>query len=131
MDLHTSVWLNYHIRLRPDTAKRLIEKLQGNFNKRYEFRNKQYTLENIMFENIRELSKYILGKTKSLDFNIPELVISRNDTVNVRKKIASIDPEERKALKINKSTLWYHQRKIKEEKTIKVYNKTAGKYAKE
>lgn len=127
MDLHTSVWLNYHIRLRPDTAKRLIEKLQGNFNKRYEFRNKQYTLENIMFENIRELSKYILGKTKSLDFNIPELVISRNDTVNVRKKIASIDPEERKALKINKSTLWYHQRKIKEEKTIKVYNMTKVK----
>jgi len=27
-------------------------------------------------------------------------------------------------LKINKSTLWYQQKKIKEVKTIKVYNKT-------
>jgi len=39
----------------------------------------------------------------------------------------SIDPEKRKELKINKSTLWYQQRKIKERKTIKIYNKTMVK----
>jgi len=38
----------------------------------------------------------------------------------------SIDPEKRKELKINKSTLWYQQ-KIKEGKTIKIYNKTKVK----
>ena len=37
------------------------------------------------------------------------------------------DPEKRKALKINKSTLWYEQKKIKEGKTIKMYNKTKVK----
>jgi len=36
----------------------------------------------------------------------------------------SIDPEKMKELKINKSTLWYQQKKIKEGKTLKVYNKT-------
>ena len=36
----------------------------------------------------------------------------------------SIDPEKGKELKINKSTLWYQQKKIKEGKTIKVYSKT-------
>jgi CRISPR-associated protein Cas1 len=122
---------NYHIRLKPDTAKKLIEKIQGNFNKRYEFRNKQHTLENIMFENIRELSKYVLGKAMEMKFNIPNINIERNDNIEMRNKIVSIDPEKRKELKINKSTLWYQQKKIKEEKTIKVYNKTAGKYAKE
>jgi len=35
----------------------------------------------------------------------------------------SIDPEKRKESKINKSTLWYQQKKIKEGKSIKVYNK--------
>jgi len=39
----------------------------------------------------------------------------------------SIDPEKRKELKINKSTLWYQQKKIKEGKTIKIYNKTKMK----
>jgi len=115
---------NYHIRLKPNTAKLLIEKIKNNFNQRYEFRNKQHTLENIMFENIRELSKYITGNSKSLEFTIPDIEIKRNDNSQVRDKIISIDPEKRKELKINKSTLWYQQKKIKEGKSIKIYNKT-------
>ena len=115
---------NYHIRLRPDTAKLLIEKIKDNFNKRYEFRNKQYALDVIMFENVRELSRYISNKTKTLEFKIPDITISRNDTIDVKNRIMSIDPEKRKALKLNKSTLWYQQKKIKEGKSIKVYNKT-------
>ena len=118
---------NYHIRLRPKTAKLLIEKMKNNFNKRFEFKNKQYTLENIMFENARELNRYISGKIKTLDFKIPDIEISRNDTIDVQNKIMSIDPEKRKALKINKSTLWYQQKKIKEGREIKVYKKTKVK----
>jgi len=115
---------NYHIRLKPNTAKMLIEKIENNFNNRYEFKNKQHTLENIMFENIRELSRYIMGNVKQLEFRIPDITIKRNDNSQVRDKIMSINPEKRKELKINKSTLWYQQKKIKEGKTIKVYNKT-------
>jgi len=106
----------------------LIEKIKNNFNQRYEFKNKQHTLENIMFENIRELSRYITGNSKSgLEFTIPDIEIKRNDNSQVRDKIMSIDPDKRKELKINKSTLWYQQKKIKEGKTLKVYNKTRVK----
>jgi len=118
---------NYHIRLKPNKTKLLVEKIKNNFNQRYEFRNKQYALENIMFENIRELSRYITGNSKSLEFTIPYIEIKRNDNSQIRDKIMSIDPEKRKELKINKSTLWYQQKKIKEGKTIKIYNKTEMK----
>jgi len=118
---------NYHIRLKSNTAKLLIEKIKDNFNQRYEFKNKQHTLENIMFENIRELSRYIMGNVKQLEFRIPDITIKRNDNSLVRDKIMSIDPEKRKELKINKSTLWYQQKKIKEGKTLEVYNKTKVK----
>jgi len=114
---------NYHIRLKPNTAKLFIEKIKNNFNQRYEFKNKQHTPENIMFENIRELSKYISRNSKSIEFTIPDIAIKRDDNSQVRDKIISIDPEKRKELKINKSTLWYQQKKIKEGKTIKNYNK--------
>ena len=80
-----------------------------------------------MFENVRELSRYISGKTKALNFKIPDIEISRNDTIDVKNKIMSIDPEKRKALKLNKSTLWYQHKKIKEGKTIEVYNMTKVK----
>jgi len=36
----------------------------------------------------------------------------------------SIDQKKGKELKINKSTLWYQQKKIKEGKSVKIYNKT-------
>jgi len=93
---------NYHIRLKPNIAKLLIEKIKNNFNQRYEFRNKQYALENIMFENIRELSKYINGNSKSLEFSISYIEIKRNDNSQARDRIMSIDPEKRRELKINK-----------------------------
>ena len=100
--------------MRPYTAKLLIEKIKNNFNKRDEFKNKQHTLDNIMFENVKELSRYISGKAKTLEFKIPDILISRNDTIDMKNRIVSIDPEKRKALKINKSKLWYQQKKIKE-----------------
>jgi len=77
-----------------------------------------------MFENIRELSRYIMDNSKQLEFSIPEMEIKRNDNSQIRNRIMSIDPEKRKELKINKSTLWYQQKKIKEGKILKVYNKT-------
>jgi len=45
----------------------------------------------------------------------------------IRDKIISIDPEKRKELKINRSTLWYQQKKIKEGKVLKVYEKPVSK----
>jgi len=80
-----------------------------------------------MFENIRELSRYVIGNSKNLEFTIPDIEIKRNDNSQIRDRIMSIDPEKRKKLKINKSTLWYQQKKIKEGKTIKMYRKTRVK----
>ena len=117
---------NYHVRLRPKTAKLLIENIKENFNKRYEFKGKHYALDSILYENVRILSDYISGKSKKLEFNIPEIRIERVDNKEVRSRIISIDPQKRKELGINKSTLWYQQKKIKEVEEIKVYNKTRG-----
>ncbi|WP_237265292.1 hypothetical protein [Thermoplasma sp. Kam2015] len=69
-----------------------------------------------MFENVRELSRYILGKVKELEFRIPDIAMSRNDDIEMRNMVMSIDPDKRKELKINKSTLWYEQKKIKRER---------------
>jgi len=41
-------------------------------------------------------------------------------------KIISVNPERRKEFKINKSTLWYQQKKIIKGKALKVYNKSIG-----
>ena len=81
-------------------------------------------MSNEMSENIRELSRYISGKINSLNLKIPEVEISRNDTIDMKNNITSIDPEKRKESKIDKSTLWHEHKRIKEGKTITIHNKT-------
>jgi hypothetical protein len=67
-----------------------------------------------MFENARELSRYISGKAKTLEFKMLDIEILRNDTVDLKNEIISIDHEKWNVLKINKSTLSYKLKKIKE-----------------
>jgi len=64
-----------------------------------------------------------IGDREGLKFNIQNIIIYKNDDIEMWDKIFSVNPEKRRELKINKSTLWYQQKKIKEGKTIKVYDK--------
>ena len=114
---------NYNIRLRESASRLLLEKIVLNFNKRAEFRGKSHTYDNVMLENIRLLAKFLENSDKVLEFEIPEIQPYRNDDIELRNRIMAITPEDRKKLKINKSTLWYRQKKIKENKTLKLYDR--------
>ena len=77
-----------------------------------------------MLENIRLLAKFVENGEEVLNFEIPEIKPYRNDDIELRNRIMVITPEDRKKLKINKSTLWYRQKAIKEGKKIKLYAKS-------
>ena len=109
------------------TAKALIEKIRQNFNARALYNGKYYSYQNILYENVRLMANYIMGKSGKLQFNVPEFRIKREDNTDIRSKVLSLTPEDRKKLGINKSTLWYMQKHIKEGKRIKVYGKVMGK----
>ncbi len=82
-----------------------------------------HTYDNILLENVRLLADYIEKDNKKLEFDMPKITSYRSDVIELRNRIMSITPEERKRLGINKSTLWYRQKAIKEGKRIKVYEK--------
>jgi CRISPR-associated protein Cas1 len=115
---------NLHIRLREKTAKLLIEKIKLNFNNRAYYKGANFTYENILYDNVNILANFIIGKKSKLEFNIPLIEIKRDDETEQRDRILKITPEERKRLGINKSTLWYQQKYIREGKRIKLYEKT-------
>lgn len=118
---------NYHIRLKEQTAKMLIEKIQANFNKRAKYKGKNYTYENIVLDNLTVLAGFIQDKHDKLKFDIPSLKIQRNDNTEVRDHLLSMTPEERKKLGINRNTLWYIKKNLEEGKTIKIYDKVKTK----
>lgn len=118
---------NYHIRLQENTAKMLIKKNGFNFNKKVSYKSKNYCYETIYQDNIQQLANFIFGKNKELSFEIPRVKYERNDDLAIRKAILKMTPEWRKELGINKSTLWYIQKNIREGKKVKLYEKVKVK----
>jgi len=119
---------NYHTRLGEDVAKLFIEKINLNFNAKYNYKNgKNYSYQNILQDNLRQLSNFVVGKNKEIEFNIPAMKLHRTDNLKLKEKISSMSNEERKELGINKSTLWYMKKNLKEGKTISVYDKVLSK----
>jgi len=118
---------NYHTRLRESAAKLLIEKIRINFNRKAPYKDKNYTYQNILIDNVQQLANFISDKKKNVDFVVPKLEINRDDTKSLREKILSMTPEERKKLGINKSTLWYIKKNIQSKDRIKIYDKVLDK----
>lgn len=113
----------YHIRLEEHTARSLIGKITTNFNTRSQYKNKNTTYETILQDNIQQLANYIQDKSKELQFTIPCIEIARNDDPEIREHLLNMTPEEGRSLGINRNTLWYIQKNLKEGKKIMIYEK--------
>ena len=75
---------NYHTRLGKDVAKILIEKINSNFNAKYNYKNgKNYSYQNILQDNVQQLSNFIVDKKKEIDFDIPKLKIERKNNLEL------------------------------------------------
>lgn len=118
---------SYCLRLRESGAKMLISKVKTNLNSTAEFKGKNYTYSSILYENVVRFAKGVLNDTPRISFDIPFIKLKRHDTDSMREKILDITPEERKKLGINKSTLWYQKKHIRENKKIKIYRKIRDK----
>ena len=80
-----------------------------------------------MYDNITKLAHFIIEKNNKVDFVVPKIVISRKDSLTLREKILKITPQQRKRLGINKSTLFYMKKNLKNGKSIKIYDKVWSK----
>lgn len=118
---------NYHIRLKPETARLLVEKIKSNFNGKVSYRKKHFAYQNILYDNVSQLAQFIADKKKTIEFVVPFIDINRDDDLLIREKILSMSPEERKKLGINKSTLWYLKKNISSKDKIKIYDKVLQK----
>lgn len=118
----------YHIRLRENTAKMLIEKIRNNFNRKAPYKKKNFTYQTILYDKVQQLANFISDKRSDIDFAVPNLEIRRDDTVSLKERILGLTPEDRKRLGINKSTLWYMKKNLKSNKRTKFYDKTLSKF---
>jgi CRISPR-associated protein Cas1 len=117
---------SYCLRLRESGAKMLLEKMRINFNSTAEFKGKNYSYANILYENIANFAKSILNDAPA-EFNIHFVELRRYDTESMREKILNITPEEQRRLGLRRNTLWYQKKHIREGRKIKIYRKVRDK----
>jgi len=119
---------NYHTRLKESTASLLIDAIRFNFALKMPYKaGKNYHYSVILEDNVKQLANYISGKSKDFKFIIPDMALPRKDVLELREKILSMTPQERKQLGINKSTLWYLKNNLKSNKSFKIYDKVMSK----
>jgi len=118
---------NYHIRLRQNTTKILIEKTKCSFNIKVPYKRKNYSYQTILLDKVQQLANFINDKKTKIEFDVPKIRIKREDTVHIQERILKMSTEERKNLGINKSTLWYMKKNLESGKNIKIYDKTFSK----
>ena len=104
--------------------KLFIEKINSNFNAKYNYKNgKNYSYQIILQDNLQQLSNFIVDKKREFDFVIPKMKLNRNDDLELREKMLNMTPEERKRLGINKSTMWHIKKNLLEGKTPEIKTK--------
>lgn len=120
---------NYHLRLKPVTAKMLIEKIRLNMDIKVPYKNnKQHSYQSILLDCVQQMANFVIGKRTDLLLDIPTMNIRRIVSLELRHKILTLSPIERKRLGINKSTLWYQKRRLLHGRNIKLYAKTRSKF---
>lgn len=62
---------NYHIRIRPKGVQKLVHRLDESFSQTVKYQGKNYQWNTIMQAKTLELSQYLQGKRKCLDFGKP------------------------------------------------------------
>ena len=64
---------NYHIRLKPDTAKMLVEKIKSNFNLKVSYGKKYFAYQNVLYNNISQLAQFVGDKKNTLEIMVPPI----------------------------------------------------------
>jgi CRISPR-associated protein Cas1 len=113
---------NYVLRIKPDTARTLLDILQTKFNGTVRYRGKYYSWNTILRLKCQELVGYILSKRNELNFSHPCPFLSRDDSETFRNRILSLSLAEARKLGIRKNTLWYMQQRARTRKRMRIYN---------
>jgi len=95
---------------------------------------KAWKWDTVILSKTHELARFLLDKSKQIDFIEPRPNLQRSDTQELRKRILELTQREAKELRIGKSTFHDLRERARSERPFKLYCKTAtalGEYVDE
>jgi len=117
----------YHIEI--EAKRRFLELLKNRFNSGVKYRGKTWKWDTVILNKTQELARFLLDKSKQIDFTEPHPTLQRTDTQDLRKRILELTQKEAQGVGIGKSTLHYLRRNARSDRLFKTYRKTEEKLA--
>ena len=117
---------DYTVVLKPSSAKALVQEIENNFSIQVRYSRGLQTYDSVYLDCVRKLCRSLLS-SKPLSFDIPVFHLEKKASLDLKQNILSITPSQRKALGINKSTLWYQKQAVLNGRQFELYGKTLSK----
>jgi CRISPR-associated protein Cas1 len=112
---------DYRYRFEADAKQRFIEVLRERFNSGVRYKGRVLKWDTVIEEKVTELGTFLSDRQSSVEFEVPEPELERQDSRELRNKILGLTSSEAKRRGIGKSTLHYLRKKSREERHFTVY----------
>ncbi len=118
---------DYRYRFTLEAKKKFIQLLKEQFNKGVAYRGRQMRWDSVIQQKTVELSRFLVGKSSTLNFDEPSPTLNSFDNMKLRERINSLTSDQAKRLGIGKSTLHYLRRNVKAKESFRIYTKVRAK----
>ncbi len=114
---------DYRYRFEAEAKQRFIDLLRNRFNSGILYEGRVLKWDTVIEQKATELSRFLIGKSREINFNEPGAVLERSDSLILRDRIRSLTQEEASKLGIGKSTLHYLRKKSTRDLSFRTYAK--------
>ena len=115
---------DYRYRIEVEAKRRFLGLLRDRFNSGVKYKDKTWKWDTTILNKTKELARFLLCKSESIDFVEPAPSLMRSDCQELRNRILELSAREARKLGIDKSTLHYLRKRARDKRPFKVYWKT-------
>jgi len=116
---------NYVYSFNVEARRRFRQLVVKRFNAPVQYKGKTWKWNTIILNKTQELSRFLLGKSESVDFVNPSPILKRSDACELRKRISELTQRQALELGVSKSTLHYLKKHARDRKPFKICKKIA------
>jgi hypothetical protein len=115
---------DYRYRFEPEAKQRFLNLLREQFNSVVTYNGRALKWDTVIEQKMVELGRYLVGRTKVLDFSEPAPALARIDDMEIRKRILAMSEAEARRAGITKSTYYHLRRNVRGPRSFEIYKNT-------
>jgi CRISPR-associated protein Cas1 len=118
---------DYRYRIEIEAKRRFLELLKERFNSGVKCRGKMWKWDTVILGKTQELARYLLGKSKGMEFVEPSPELRKGDSAEIRNRILELTQSEARKLGIGKSTLHHLRKRVFSNSELRIYQKVVNR----